>query len=88
VTVLTRRIGGVQLEIIAADITTLGVDATVNAADTLLLGGAAWTARSASLLAPTPLPTAPRSPVVFCCFSETSAALRTDVLARYSGPCA
>jgi len=26
--------------------------------------------------------------VIFCCFSETSAALHTDVLARYSSPCA
>lgn len=38
-TVLTRRIGGTQLEIIVADITTLAVDAIVNAANTSLLGG-------------------------------------------------
>ena len=36
---LTRRIGGAQLEIIVADITTLGVDAIVNAANASLLGG-------------------------------------------------
>ncbi|MDH2350665.1 O-acetyl-ADP-ribose deacetylase [Bradyrhizobium sp. SSUT18] len=36
---LTRRIGGAQLEVVVADITTLSVDAIVNAANTSLLGG-------------------------------------------------
>ena len=38
-TVLTRRIGGAELEVVVADITTLSVDAIVNAANTSLLGG-------------------------------------------------
>lgn len=38
-TVPTRRIGGAVLEVIVADITTLSVDAIVNAANTSLLGG-------------------------------------------------
>src|SRR5436305_11983228 len=37
--VLSRRIGGAELEVIVADITTLSVDAIVNAANTTLLGG-------------------------------------------------
>ena len=35
----TRRVGTATLEVIVADITTLGVDAIVNAANTSLLGG-------------------------------------------------
>lgn len=38
-TELTRRIGGAELEVVVADITTLSVDAIVNAANTSLLGG-------------------------------------------------
>lgn len=38
-TALARRIAGARLEVIVADITTLSVDAIVNAANTSLLGG-------------------------------------------------
>ena len=182
-TVLTRRIGGVQLDVIVADITTLGVDAIVNAANTSLLGGGGvdgaihraagpelvaecrllhgcktgdakitkgyrlkaahvihtvgpvWNGgtigeddllascyrgamelcgqhkltsvafpaistgifrfpadRAAKIAIHTTIDALPTAPevghVIFCCFSEASAALHTDVLARHGSPCA
>jgi len=183
VTVLTRRIGDVQLDVIVADITTLGVDAIVNAANSSLLGGGGvdgaihdaagpellaecqtlggcptgdakttkgyglparhvihavgpvWHGggrgeddllascyrrsielcgkheltsvafpaistgifrfpadRAAKIAVHTTIDALPMAPsvghVIFCCFSETSAALHTDVLARHGSPCA
>ncbi|MBR1091352.1 O-acetyl-ADP-ribose deacetylase [Bradyrhizobium manausense] len=182
-TVLTRRIGGVQLDIVVADITTLSVDAIVNAANSSLLGGGGvdgaihraagpelvaecrmlhgcktgdakitkgyrlkashvihtvgpvWNGgtlgeddqlascyrrslelcgtrelasvafpaistgifrfpadRAAKIAIDTTIDALPTAPlvgqVIFCCFSEASAALHSDVLARYGSPCA
>lgn len=180
---LARRIGDVELEVITADITTLGVDAIVNAANSSLLGGGGvdgaihdaagpellaecqtlggcptggakitkgyrlparhvihavgpvWHGgsrgeadalgscyrrsielcgkhkltsvafpaistgifrfpadRAAKIAVHTVIDTLPAAPsvgrVIFCCFSEASAALHTDVLARHGSPCA
>lgn len=182
-TPLTRQIGSAELEVIIADITTLGVDAIVNAANASLLGGGGvdgaihraagpellaecqtlggcptgdakitkgyrlparhvihavgpvWYGRgrgeaealrscyrralelsqanglnslafsaistgvygfpadqAAKIAVNTTIEALPAAPlvahVIFCCFSETSAALHADVLARYGGPCA
>lgn len=48
--------------------------------------------RAAKIAVHTTIDALPAAPlvgrVIFCCFSEASAALHTDVLARYASPCA